>query len=340
MKTTARTAWDRLCRPHERRRFLVSLAAITASALPPISTSFAAPPDDREGASTDDPTRQAEAAELREVEAEAGRVGISPLSSLKSSHYQVIGNASPGFMKLVLQDCERVARDFIDHFRTRGFEVSLPRQRMTIVAFVDERPFARFFPEATEHGASGAYSRPKNRIVLFDWRNVPMQPRSANANMTTLAHEATHQLCFNSGLLSRESDIPLCIVEGLGLYAENRRLTGWSDLGLINRGRLDALAHILRRRKWIPLNELLTLELASIGADPDQLELLYAESWLLIFEVMKDPDRRNQFRNYLKEVSSRRDPSHRIDDAETHFGNLERFDRALRVSLVRLQQSR
>ena len=44
--------------------------------------------------------------------------------------------------------------------------------------------------------------------------------------MPTLVHEATHQLSFNTGLLNREGDTPLCIVEGLGTYGESRDSIG------------------------------------------------------------------------------------------------------------------
>ena len=53
-----------------------------------------------------------------------------------------------------------------------------------------------------------------------------MAPRASHRNMETLAHEGTHQLSFNTGLLSREGDMPLCIVEGLGTYGEARKTSG------------------------------------------------------------------------------------------------------------------
>src|SRR5436305_425890 len=82
-------------------------------------------------------------------------------------------------------------------------------------------------------------------LALFDFRNVPMNPRAAGqSNLETLTHEATHQLTFNTGLLDRRSDLPFCIVEGLAMYSERRRLTGRSEPGQINLRRLEELAHL------------------------------------------------------------------------------------------------
>ena len=95
----------------------------------------------------------------------------------------------------------------------------------------------------------GFFSLAANWLALFDFRNMPMFPfASGQSNMETLTHEATHQLCFNTGLLEREADIPTSIVEGLAMYCERRRLFGRSEPGQPNLRRLEELAHIRRRR--------------------------------------------------------------------------------------------
>ena len=51
----------------------------------------------------------------------------------------------------------------------------------------------------------GFYSKLENWLVLFDFRNVPLVEKGAgHKNVTTLAHEGTHQLTFNTGLLNRQ----------------------------------------------------------------------------------------------------------------------------------------
>ena len=51
--------------------------------------------------------------------------------------------------------------------------------------------------------------------------------------MITLSHEATHQLTFNTGLLNRKGDVPMCIAEGLAVYGEIRSGPGRNEPGRI-----------------------------------------------------------------------------------------------------------
>ena len=98
----------------------------------------------------------------------------------------------------------------------------------------------------------------ENYLVLFDSRNVPASERGgALKNVRNLAHEATHQLSFNTRLLNRKGDTPAAIVEGLACYGETRRKRGRSEPGLLNSERLDDLAHVQRRVKWIEHADLL-----------------------------------------------------------------------------------
>ena len=90
--------------------------------------------------------------------------------------------------------------------------------------------------------------------MLYDIRNVPADELGgALKNVRTLAHEATHQLTFNTGLLNPRGDVPVSIIEGLACYGETRRLRGRNEPGLLNSPRLDDLAHVQRRAKWISI---------------------------------------------------------------------------------------
>src|SRR5262249_886358 len=151
-----------------------------------------------------------------------------------------------------------------------------------------ERPFERL----TDHlppGTMGFYSKQTNWLALFDFRNVPMKTKAAGqTNMETVTHEATHQLTFNTGLLERQVDVPLCIVEGLAIDGGRRRLTGASEPGQVNARRLDELARVQRRLKWIRLVDLLGDDRGWFGGDEDRRMLGYAESWLMVYHLMTD----------------------------------------------------
>ena len=113
--------------------------------------------------------------------------------------------------------------------------------------------------------------RLENWLVLFDFRNVPLIEQGAgHKNVKTLAHEGTHQLTFNTGLLNRQGDAPRAVVEGIALYGETRSLHGHGAPGQINGTRLDDLAHIQRREKWISATDLLTDDAAAFGTTLDQ----------------------------------------------------------------------
>ena len=115
-----------------------------------------------------------------------------------------------------------------------------------------------------------------------------MAPRSAHRNMETLAHEGTHQLTFNTGLLNRHGDVPLAIVEGFGTYGEARKTTGSSEYGRKNLKRMEDLARIQRRIPGF------RPRIAEQGQRPPRgnsarIMLGYAQSWLLVHYFMSEP---------------------------------------------------
>ncbi|MGP0063701.1 MAG: DUF1570 domain-containing protein [Isosphaeraceae bacterium] len=277
--------------------------------------------------------------EVRRAEARAMRVTNRLLRRLDTAHYQAIGDASDAFIKLTLSDCEQIAVDYLNHFREKGFDVKLPDRRLTVVLFVDERPFLRF-AENVPRGTVGFYSQPQNWLALFDFRNVPMAPyASGQTNMETVSHEATHQLTFNTGLFDRQGDNPRCIVEGVGMYCERRKLTGRSEPGQLNLRRLEELAHGQRRTRWIPISNLLADDRDWYGNNADRMTLGYAESWLMVYHLMTNPQRLPQFRDYLGTLRRRTDRNHRLEDAQAHFGDLDRLDQELRQSAIKLQRA-
>jgi Protein of unknown function (DUF1570) len=147
------------------------------------------------------------------------------------------------------------------------------------------------------------------------------------------------EVYFNTGLLDRHGDAPKAIVEGLAMYGEVRPSTrpGGSALGQLNRMRLTDLAKGQRRGlAWLTVERLLTDDRPLAQAATHLGLLAYAESWLLVYLLMKDPARLPDFRAYLKAVRARRGASSRLDDARTHLGDLARLDRDLRAYSVRL----
>jgi hypothetical protein len=266
------------------------------------------------------------------IEEQARKVGLAPFRSVESKHYRVLGDAPELYLKQTLGGCESVATDFFSHYQAQGFEVERPKGKLTAVAFSSLLSFANFLEIRPNPNIGGRYERVSNRLYVY---------RSGHLNVVFLAHEATHQLAFNVGLLERLGDLPHSISEGIAQYGEMRKADVASSPGRINSMRLTDLAHKQRRgAAWIPLDRLIAEDGPLRGsAGFDTTILAYAQSWLLVYHLMKDPDMLPKFRDYLKAIRPRRDSKHRLDDARQHLGDLDLLDKDLRRLSVRLQKS-
>ncbi len=283
------------------------------------------------------PIDAGESSEAHAVEERARKQGVKSLRTIRSKHYQIIGNAPENYLRLTMIDCETVALDYLDHFRKKGFKVAFPDERMTAVVMADERDFARILGKAVDVNVLGMYLTRYNWLVLQDFRHVPMRSQRAGiTNLRTLAHEATHQLTFNTGLLNRQGDTPGCIVEGLGAYGEVRKPNARTEPGQINHRQLDNLAHKQRRLGWTPLAKLLTEDVLRRTADEHEVALYYAQSWILVHYLMSEPARTPRFRSYLEAIRERKDASSRLGDARAHWGDLDDLDQDLKRYSVRL----
>ena len=293
-----------------------------------------------------------EGAEVRAVHAIAKKVGLRPFRTVQSGHFLCTGDAPDSFLSLTLRDCESVAADYLDHYRAQGFDVAPPGRRLTVVALADDRSFAAYaanksflmVPKRRDPAPSvhGYYSRETNRLVVFDHRSLGPQlaARPGLTSLRALAHEATHQLTFNTGLLSRRGDVPTAVVEGLAMYGEVRKSIGRTPPGQLNRMRVNDLAGMQSRKiPWVPVDRLLTDDRLLQQVGTHEGLLAYAEGWLLVDYLMKDGPRRLGFRAYLEALLSRRDAVGRLDDARKHLGDLDRLNQELRRYSMRLLQS-
>ena len=273
---------------------------------------------------------------------------MGPLNTVRSSHYVAIGDAPRAFITTILGDCEQLDADYQRYFGSLGFHLHQPDRPLIVIMFRDDRSFGKFFRlpsllEAAEKGRAvqpaGIYDKSTNVLHVFDWRNVPMEPRASHRNIETLAHEGTHQLSFNTGLLNRTGDTPLCFVEGLGTHGEPRKTTGPSDFGRLNLRRMDDLARIQRRVPWIPWASSIANDSVLHAGNAARIMLGYAQSWLLVHYLMKEPAVLPRFRKYLQAIAPRVNSDRRIEDAKAHLGDLDQLDQELRRYAIRLQLS-
>jgi len=286
------------------------------------------------------------------VQAVARRAGLQPFQATRSRHFLAIGDASDRFRSLTLRDCELIAADYLDHYRSREFAVALPNRRLTVVTLADDRSFARYSGNPGFRmvlkgidpipAVLGYYNQETECLVIFDQRTLgpDLAPRPGLGNLRTLAHELTHQLTYNTGLLDCQGDVPACIIEGLAMYGEVRKSSGRTPPGQHNLMRIRDLAAVQRRRiPWIPIVRLIEDDMMVRSATSHERLLAYAESWLLIDFLMKDRSRLPAFRAYLDAIRRRRDSETRLDDARAYLGNLDQLNVDLRRYSIRLLKS-
>jgi hypothetical protein len=275
---------------------------------------------------------QSEQDEIAKVEAVARKARIGPFTHSQSEHFIGLGDAPAAFRRSALERAESFAKAFLSYFRAHGFKVELPEGRMIVITLKDADSYRALVGEAVGEAVGGHYDLETNRLVMFDLRNL--QDRLAvpaeRVNSLTLVHETAHLLCFNTGILSREANVPACISEGLATYVELWRPKDRSTLGGKNETRLKALRDEQHNpRTWIPLAELLKNN--DRIDDPETEQTAYAESWLLIHYLFKKENTRTKFQAYLDGMKDQpEDPGGRIKYAESHLGPLDVLDRELR----------
>ncbi len=272
-----------------------------------------------------------------DIQALASKAGLPPFRSSWTEHFFGIGDAPDRYREQALTISRSLAAAFQKHFRSKGFDVAFPDRRLTIVALASPKSYAAFLGEDPGPVVGGHFDIDSNRLVIFDFRpdaaNLAADPERINS--LTLIHEATHQLTFNTGLLNRLGDVPLCLSEGLAMYGEVWRPGGRPPLGATNTPRLQALAQARNQAAaWIPLDGLLSDD-EPLRAEATQQQA-YAQSWLWVQALLTNRASLPRFRAYLDAIRPRRDPKQRLDDATTHLGNLDRLDRTLQQAARRL----
>lgn len=277
----------------------------------------------------------------REVEAvrdQARKAGLGPLRFVRKGQYLAIGDSPDAFRDRALELCLGLSKDYLKHFSDKGFRVVKPTSLMTLVVLSNRDAFSAYLGSDQGDVVGGVYEPETNRLVIFDNGALNANPRAQRANTFVLFHEATHQLTFSTGLLEREGDIPLAIVEGFGTYVEARGLNPRNKVGDVNYDRLEVLAPKGSGRekpKLASVTELIGDDLRL--RDDETKQVAYSESWLLVHYLMRTPARLPQFRSYLEGIRGRRDPSHRLEDWTKSLGDPSKLDRELLAYLKKIR---
>jgi len=235
-------------------------------------------------------------------------------------HYIVCYDTSRGYAQWCASLFERLHDAFINFWRQAGLDLAGPQRPLVVVVFADRERYEAF--AAGDLGAAadrvvGYYNLLSNRVTTFDLtgRDGPggrggaagragieiLASPAASGLVSTLIHEATHQMAFNSGLHRRLAPVPLWLSEGVAAYFETPDLgsgRGWRGIGAVNRPRAERFLASARPGKLGPI-----VTDDAPFRDPDSALDAYAGGWALTAFLVQT--RKAEFVRYLQIIAAK-----------------------------------
>jgi len=234
-------------------------------------------------------------------------------------HYLIFHNTSRAYAQWCGALFERLYSTFQNFWTRRGFKLHEPATPLVVVIYADRAAFSS--QSASElgnraNGVIGYYSLQTNWVKMYDLTGVEsLRPQGekrldagaigqllsrpeATTMVSTVIHEATHQIAFNCGLQQRLADIPLWVCEGLAEYFETPNPNygkGWKTVGELNPPRIERFNQYLSRRPGDSLTRLIVDD--NRFRAPDQALDAYAEAWALNYFLLRQHAK--EYQKYL-----------------------------------------
>lgn len=239
----------------------------------------------------------------------------------------------PGEQKKWAAPFEDLYSEFATVMRARGLALDKPQFPLVAVVLNTREEFDNFLKnqQMTNTAIEGYYSLLSNRVITY---RPADEKRLDFYRMTTLVHEATHQVAYNTGIHSRTAVTPRWITEGLALLFEapgyNRGRENGGKTAKLNKPQLAIFKELLEQGR-------LRGNLENLLIDDDWFDKdtysAYAYAWALTYYLAEN--RPAQYTAYLKELGSRPDfepypATERKRDFQKHFGkNLSDLEQRL-----------
>lgn len=276
----------------------------------------------------------------------------------KTKHYLVAYETEKAYAKWIGNLYEgKLTRKFKLFWKKSKFRIKAKEPEFPLVAIVfsNKTSFTAWVQRELGQPPGDTlayYNLMTNRVAMYDltadrrnadnkkraFEEILQDPRSIRM-VSTIIHEGTHQLMFNTGLQTRLADTPYWLNEGIAMFFETpdfKKKQGWNGPGKTN---FDRLTDILRYAKDRPADSLETLITSDKRLQAGGLvsAYAYAESWAMIhFLINQKPEK---FTAYLKHLAEKkRDvivdpnfetnrPKARINDFKKYFGeDLSKLD--------------
>lgn len=275
---------------------------------------------------------------------------VLPVNRYK--HYLIFYNTSRTYAQWCGSLFERLFMAFTNDWSHKGFDLAEPEFPLVAVIFADKQAYLKFTrADLGDAGESivGYFNLATNRMTMYDLTGAASASRpsvhistgaqinqilarpEALQTVSTIVHEATHQIAFNCGLHTRLSDCPVWFSEGIAMYFEtpdlNGQKGGWSGIGAINRVRLEQFQKYLSRRPADSLSTLITADKRL--HDLKQISDAYAEAWALTYFLIKQHPK--EYIAYLRMLSKKKpllrdSPETRLNEFQQAFGDIKKLD--------------
>ena len=272
-----------------------------------------------------------------------------------TKHYVLASEAGREYARWAGMLFERLMSAFETHWNRCPLEYHEPTFPLCAVILRDKQRFREFALKDAGPGvldALGYYSTLTNRMIMYDLTEglagarpktlVELNRRLAGqvSNVSTIVHEATHQIAFNSGLHTRLADNPFWLVEGMAMYFETPDLkssAGWRTVGQLNAMRMRNFRDFVKsRRRPGAIREMLSADEQFHSANT-ALDA-YSEAWALTYYLIRT--KRGQYIDYLATIAEKPalekdEPAERIAEFEAEFGPIEEVEPAFLKWILR-----
>lgn len=261
---------------------------------------------------------------VKAIEAEFAAAGLPKPGVTRMGRFVAVGTARPDFTQRILKMAEDTAAGYFRYFSGLRLPAAAGAEPLVVVVLANAGQYSRLNGENKARNEGGHYDIDANRTVTFDHRGRSRSSRAdlERANQVTMIHEITHQLSFNTGLLSRDADIPMLISEGLATLAEPAGASILPGFSQVNQPRMAVMEQLLKSKKsrWIPLTDLIMADDRFDGPDDATIQMAYAQAWLFWATASGQARLREKLGPYLERVNARRNPAKRLEDFTAAFG--------------------
>jgi hypothetical protein len=224
------------------------------------------------------------------------QISVDSFPAFDTEHFRIIHQAQTCDVEKIADLLNHTFEQFHAVFSDIGFAVDTPKEKLTWICFDDFSRFSNYALRADKTDLSwlSSYYSTKTNVVAIvkpdklsdaprrnlssvpesggDILAISATPESQNqADTVRVAHEAAHQLSFNTGLQKRNVMYPLWASEGLATMFETA-LSGSCDT---IRG--SRLVEMRKHNRLCRLSEFVTI--TRLPSDPELQKDFYAQAW-------------------------------------------------------------